>query len=225
MRLNLKCEQSDGFRNFQPESPESQESPNETQILSLDEPRSISPASPASSPDSLPAQVNNIPALSQQDWQYFQYYVERLSDLLLNGHAPYNPLRSLIVPRMTSSPLLLQAVCSISAQHRANGAGIEKPQFQTAATAYYLRALSNLKQWIPYISWLQDTAQYGGDTESLETAVLVSIFLCKHEIIKAGVSNWRSHLVAIESFCRLLASDERAGMSEVVMYARSLYVF
>ncbi|KAJ5620288.1 hypothetical protein N7510_004272 [Penicillium lagena] len=122
---------------------------------------------------------------------------------------------------MTSSPLLLNAVISVSAQHRANSTKDDKMVFQTAATSYYLRSLSSLKHWIPYISSLQEaSACY--DFEALEIVLLASIFLCKHEIIKAGVANWRHHLLGIESFCQFLEMHQPAHMTETIMYARSL---
>ncbi|KAL4874437.1 fungal-specific transcription factor domain-containing protein [Aspergillus karnatakaensis] len=172
----------------------------------------------------LPAQVGYFPNLQHADWQNLQYYVEKLSDLILNGHAPQNPLRELIIPRTASSPLLLQAICSISAQHRANGTAEGKDEFQAAATAYYLRSLSKLKEWIPYISCLQEAEGYH-DFEATELVLLISIFLCKHEIIKAGVADWRPHLTAIGSFCRLLEQNGHSSSTETIKYARSFILY
>lgn len=172
---------------------------------------------------SLPIHVGYFSNMSSIDWQLLQYYVEKLSDLILNGHAPQNPLRSVVLPRMASSPLLLQAVCSIAAQHRANSATEDKQQLQRMATGYYVRALSNLKEWIPYISWMQDTSTCM-DSEAIELVLLISVFLCKHEIIKAGVANWRPHLLGVESFCQALEGSRGDSMTDTVKYARSLYV-
>ena len=170
----------------------------------------------------IPGKIDSFSDLSHSDWQNYQYYVEKMSDLILNGHAPQNPLRVVAIPRIMSSPVLLQAVCSISAQHRANSSLKGRAQYQRAADLYYLRALSSLKNMIPYVMYLQTSAGYH-DPEALEHILLISIFLCKHEIIKSGVANWRAHLAGVELFSQFL-EDHGSCSTETIMYARSLYV-
>ncbi|KAL6856559.1 fungal-specific transcription factor domain-containing protein [Trichoderma novae-zelandiae] len=59
------------------------------------------------------------------------------------------------------------------------------------------------------------------DRDTAEMAILASIFLCKYEIIKDGVENWRFHLRGIESLCQSLDADQAASMSETLTYVRS----
>jgi hypothetical protein len=153
----------------------------------------------------------------------FQYYVERLSGLLVNAIGHENPLRSLIVPRVLSSPLLLQIVCAVSALHRSRCAdGDERRTYQMEATGYYVRALSDLRGLIPHVPWPQgDTLP--NDSRLLQIVLLSSIFLCKYEIIKDGVTHWRRHLEGIESFSQLLDGGAwAASMPDIMEFAQSL---
>ena len=157
--------------------------------------------------------------ISQPECWLFQYYIEKLSGLLVNAVGYENPLQSLIVPRVLSSPLLLRTVCSVSALHRSSCAeGDEANKYQTEATRYYVWALSDLREHVPLL--------YGkSNTGLLQTVLLSSIFLCKYEIIKDGVTNWRRHLKGIESLCQLLGDRDSFGpMTDIMEFARSLYV-
>lgn len=169
-------------------------------------------------------QPSYIPDISQADWEHIQYYVERLSGLILNAYTHLNPLRSLVVPRIVSSPLLLHSVCSISAQHRANQAVEGRTRLQTEATSYYIQALATVRERVSALSFLE-LDPVTPDAESLEVLLLSSIFLCMHEIIKSGVENWRQHLWGIESLWKFLERVSPGHMSETVLYSRSLYVF
>ncbi|KAL7785639.1 fungal-specific transcription factor domain-containing protein [Trichoderma ceciliae] len=59
------------------------------------------------------------------------------------------------------------------------------------------------------------------DKDTAEMAILASIFLCKYEIIKDGVENWRFHLRGIESLCQSLDAEQTASMSNTLTYVRS----
>ncbi|RDL38692.1 uncharacterized protein BP5553_03032 [Venustampulla echinocandica] len=151
----------------------------------------------------------------------FQYYVERLSGLLVNAIGHENPLRSLIVPRLLSSPLLLQTVCAVSALHRSSYAdGDERTTYQTAATGYYVQALADLRDLI-----LQGDTLLS-DSGLLQIVLLSSIFLCKYEIIKDGVTSWRRHLEGLESFSRLLEGDAwGASMPDIMVFSQSFITY
>jgi hypothetical protein len=119
--------------------------------------------------------------------------------LLVNAIGYENPLCSLIVPRVLSSSHLLQAVCAVSALHRASHAeGDARTTYQAEATGYYVRAMSALRDLIPQVTLQQDDT-VSNDSGRLEVALLSSIFLCKYEIIKDGVHNWRRHFQGIET--------------------------
>lgn len=155
----------------------------------------------------------------------FQYYVERLSGLLVNAIGYENPLCSLIVPRALSSSILLEAVCAVSALHRSSHAeGDERTTYQAEATGYYVRAMSDLRDLIPQVSSSRDDTM-PLDSGQLEIALLSSIFLCKYEIIKDGVHDWRRHLQGIETLAQLLGGDaSTASMPDILRFTQSLYV-
>ena len=170
-----------------------------------------------------PSSLSHTPEIPHDDWHHLQYYVERQSNLILNAYTLRNPLRSVVLPRIMASPVLRHAVCSIAAQHRANQTHGDKDALQVAATSYYVRALSKVKESIASISTLPGLLDCW-DAGAVEDTVLASIFLCMHEITKSGVENWRQHLVGIESLWPLLMQRRAGEMSEAIMFVQSLYV-
>jgi len=172
---------------------------------------------------SLRPNPEQVPSLSQRDWQHLQYFFYRLSYLVLNAHTSRNPLLYLAIPLLVSSPSLPPAICSTAAQHRANTAEAGFCGWQLEATKYYVRALRSLKTCIPGVSGFQNGTSYH-EQQALETVLLSSIFLCKYEVIKDGIHNWRQHLAGIASCCDLLEQNSTYPTSEIAVYARSLYV-
>lgn len=208
--------------------------------------------------------------LSTSEYFYLQYYLERLSNVLVNANSRVNPLKSLILPRIASSSLLLDAICATAAVHRSSSSEVDRSEYATMATRYYVRVLSAVRELIPRVSSsssgsgsvsgraidlitdgeesnpVDDDTEMGGDDggssskgkgkgkaknkrnmaiedkDTAEMAILASIFLCKYEIIKDGVENWRFHLRGIESLCQSLDADQAASMSETLAYVRSL---
>ncbi|ETS03298.1 hypothetical protein M419DRAFT_75762 [Trichoderma reesei RUT C-30] len=208
--------------------------------------------------------------LSTSEYFYLQYYLERLSNVLVNANSRVNPLKSLILPRISSSSLLLDAICATAAVHRSSASEVDRSEYATMATRYYVRVLSAVRELIPRVSSSKsgsgsgsgramdlitdgneaspvddgsdigedDAASSSGkgkgkgkaknnrskaieDKDTAEMAILASIFLCKYEIIKDGVENWRLHLRGIESLCQSLDADQAASMSETLTYVRS----
>ncbi|PTB79861.1 hypothetical protein M440DRAFT_1347331, partial [Trichoderma longibrachiatum ATCC 18648] len=218
---------------------------------------------------------HDIPSLSEfsylstSEYFYLQYYLERLSNVLVNANSRVNPLKSLILPRIASSSLLLDAICATAAVHRSSSSEVDRSEYTTMATRYYVRVLSAVRELIPRVSssssgpgsvsgraidlitdgddlnLVDDRSEIGEDDASssskgkgkgkannmrnrpiedkdtAEMAILASIFLCKYEIIKDGVENWRLHLRGIESLCQSLDADQAASMSETLAYVRS----
>ena len=209
--------------------------------------------------------------LSTSEYFYLQYYLERLSYVLVNANSRVNPLKSLILPRIASSSLLLDAICATAAVHRSSASEVDRSEYATMATRYYVRVLSAVRELIPRVSSsssgsgpvsgrtrdlltdgdasisMDDGDDIAGDDDgsssskgkgkgkaknkrntaiadkdTAEMAILASIFLCKYEIIKDGVENWRFHLRGIESLCQSLDADQAASMSETLTYVRSL---
>lgn len=125
--------------------------------------------------------------LSTLELHYLQYHVEQGSKLLANLETDENPLRALIIPRALLSPLLMKAVCAVSAMHLANRSH-DSLNNGTTATNYYIRTLRGLRSTLsePPSSALRD------DT------MLAVAFLCKYEIVRGSVKQWAIHLDALQ---------------------------
>ncbi|KAL7948069.1 fungal-specific transcription factor domain-containing protein [Trichoderma barbatum] len=206
--------------------------------------------------------------LSTSEYFFLQYYLERLSNVLVNANSFVNPLKSLILPRIASSSLLLDAICATAAVHRSSASDVDRSEYATMATRYYVRVLSAVRDLIPRVTNGSSGASGSGskrreliadgresspvesessgdyssnsnskgkgktrnkikrkivieDKDTAEMAILASIFLCKYEIIKDGVENWRFHLRGIESLCQSLDPEQAASMSNTLTYVRS----
>ena len=131
-------------------------------------------------------------------------------------------MRSLIVPRAVASPLLLQTVCAASLLHQARFCDEQQSLMHDKATSYYVRAMSSLQNRVPYVLQLKDTSAW--NPWAFEELLLATMFLCIFEITKDGISNWRRHLIGIESFCQLLGDMELLSAPEPLQFVKSLYV-
>ncbi|KAL7928470.1 fungal-specific transcription factor domain-containing protein [Trichoderma chlorosporum] len=196
--------------------------------------------------------------LSTSEYFFLQYYLERLSNVLVNANSLANPLKSLILPRIASSNLLLDAICATAAVHRCSASDVDRSEYATMATRYYVRVLSAVRDLIPRVTngssgassrrrelitdgeesspAESESSDYNDgkgkpknknrrrmiieDKDTAEMAILASIFLCKYEIIKDGVENWRFHLKGIESLCQSLDPEQAASMSNTLAYVR-----
>ncbi|KAJ6121720.1 hypothetical protein N7512_004185 [Penicillium capsulatum] len=150
--------------------------------------------------------------LSSNESHYLQYHVEHGSKLLANLESDDNPLRSLLIPRSMSSPLLMKAVCAVSALHLANRS--HHFDAQTAAADYYGRALGGIR-----------TALAESSTDSLSDDAMLAVgLMCKYEVVRGSVSQWVVHLNALQ---RLIAS--RGGLismdRDAAEFLRGLYVY
>lgn len=118
---------------------------------------------------------------------YLQYHVEQGSKLLANLETDENPLRALIIPRALMSPLLLKAVCAVSAMHLANRS-FYSSNSETAAADYYGRTLRELRT----------TLAEHPDSTFRDDTILAVAFLCKYEIVRGSVKQWAVHLDALQ---------------------------
>ncbi|PTB44890.1 hypothetical protein M441DRAFT_130997 [Trichoderma asperellum CBS 433.97] len=104
-----------------------------------------------------PSMAGPVPSLSAFSYlstnQYFflQYYLERLSNVLVNANSDSNPLKSLILPRIASSNLLLDAICATASLHRSSASDAD-PLAYSDATRYYVRVLSAVRDLIPQVT-------------------------------------------------------------------------
>lgn len=136
--------------------------------------------------------------LSGHESHYLQYHVEHGSKLLANLESDDNPLRSLLIPCAMSSPLLMKAVCAVSALHLANRS--QEFSAQNAAATFYGRTLSGIR-----------TAIAKCPTEFLpDDAMLAVGLMCKYEIVRGSIEQWVVHLQAMQ---RLIAS--RGGLGSM----------
>lgn len=149
--------------------------------------------------------------LSGTESHYLQYHVEFGSRLLANLESDDNPLRSVLIPRAMSSPLLMRAVCAVSALHLANRS--QDLSAQTAAANFYGRALSGIRAAL---------TESLTDVLSDDTMLAVGL-MCKYEIVRGSVKQWVVHLSALQ---RLIAS--RGGLTsmdaDAAQFLRGLYV-
>ena len=135
----------------------------------------------------VPKQCGSLSHLSNLEMHYLQYHMEQGSKLLANLESDENPLRSLIIPYALSSPLLMKALCAVSAMHLANRS-CGNLSAQNAAANYYVRTMSGLR------SALSKAPVEGFPTDS----ILAVAILCKYEIVRGSVKQWAVHLSALE---------------------------
>lgn len=159
---------------------------------------------------SRPQGYPNPSHLSGAESHYLQYHVEFGSRLLANLESDDNPLRSLLVPRAMSSPLLMKAVCAVSALHLANRS--QGFSAQAAAANFYGRALNGIRTAL---------AECSTDRLSDDTMLTVGL-MCKYEVVRGSVKQWVVHLTALQ---RLIAA--RGGLSsmdgDAAQFLRGLY--
>ncbi|KAF4458443.1 hypothetical protein FALBO_14823 [Fusarium albosuccineum] len=173
---------------------------------------------------SVPPSPGMLPELSTLDIRLFQYYVEKLSSRLANADGLWNPLRVLVIPRMCSSIVLFHAACAGSALHMARFSSEDVERYDRLARLHYVQALSALKNLIPTLN----QAQAATDKSMLnldEIALLASIFLCKYEIIKDGMSIWRHHLDGVETLYTFLASKYRGSRHDTIEFAHNFLTY
>ncbi|KAJ5127383.1 hypothetical protein N7448_008162 [Penicillium atrosanguineum] len=150
--------------------------------------------------------------LSGHESHYLQYHVEHGSKLLANLESDDNPLRSLLIPCAMSSPLLMKAVCAVSALHLANRS--QEGSAQNAAATFYGRTLSGIRTAIAKCS-----------TEFLpDDAMLAVGLMCKYEIVRGSIKQWVVHLHAMQ---RLITSRGGLGSMnpDAAQFLRGLFVY
>ncbi|KAJ5663986.1 hypothetical protein N7507_004717 [Penicillium longicatenatum] len=160
----------------------------------------------------VPRPRNYISHLSDHESHYLQYHVQQGSRLLANLESDDNPLRSLLIPRAMSSPLLMRAVCAVSALHLANRS--QGFSAQTASATFYGRTLNGIRSVL-----------FESSPEALsDNAMLAVGLLCKYEIVRGSVKQWVVHLNALQ---RLIAT--RGGLHsmdpDAAHFLRGLYLY
>lgn len=159
----------------------------------------------------IPQPQGYISHLTTYETHYLQYHMEQASRLLANLENDANPLRSMLIPRAMSSPLLMKAVCAVSALHLANRS--QGCVAHTAAVNYYTGTLSGLRIAL-------DQCLTGVFPED---AMLAVGLLCKYEIVRGSVKQWVVHLNALQRL--IVARGGFASMNrDAAEFLRGLYV-
>jgi hypothetical protein len=136
--------------------------------------------------------------ISGHEAHYLQYHEAMASQRLANLESEHNPLRSFLIPRAMSSPLLMKAVCAISAMHLSNRT--DSLDAKTAAIDFYGRTLRGLQAVMA-----QSVTEVVPDD-----AMLAVGMLCKYEVVRGSVKQWVIHLTALH---RLIES--RGGLGSM----------
>ncbi|KAL4990471.1 fungal-specific transcription factor domain-containing protein [Aspergillus falconensis] len=154
-----------------------------------------------------------ISHLSHLDTHYLQYHMEQGSKLLANLETDENPLRSLLIPRALSSPLLMNALCALSAIHFSNRAHHSWSAENEGAT-YYIDTMRGLRTTLA-------TSQ---GSSVPDDAILAVSLLCKYEIVRGSVKQWTVHLDALQTLV-----SSRGGFSQInqdaAEFIRGLFVY
>ncbi|KAL4881404.1 fungal-specific transcription factor domain-containing protein [Aspergillus karnatakaensis] len=135
-----------------------------------------------------PSPSRLISHLSNLDTHYLQYHMEKGSKLLANLETDENPLRSLLIPRALSSPLLMNALCALSAIHFSNRTHYSWAAENEGAN-YYIDTMRGLR-------FALMTCQ---PKEIPDDAILAVALLCKYEIVQGSVKQWAVHLDALQT--------------------------
>lgn len=127
---------------------------------------------------------------------YIQYHVERGSHLVLNLQMERNPLNEVLIPRALSSPLLLNALCTLSAGHMSNWESPNGDTLRKAEMTYYGKTLSGIRNALTDLSQLVFMSP--AYITLLEELLATVASLCKYEAVRGSVRSWRGHLEALQ---------------------------
>ncbi|KAJ5491447.1 hypothetical protein N7539_003014 [Penicillium diatomitis] len=150
--------------------------------------------------------------LSSEEAHYLQYHEVMGSQRLANLDSEHNPLRSFLIPRAMTSPLLMKAVCAISAMHLSNRT--DNPDAKYASLDFYDRTLKGLRNVIAESA-----------TESIPDDALLAVgMMCKYEVVRGSVKQWVVHLTALH---KLISSRGGFGTMdpEAAHFLRGLYIY
>jgi hypothetical protein len=136
--------------------------------------------------------------ISGERMRFLQYYIERASDRLINLEIADNPLRTLVLPRASSSILVLNALCALAACHQSNTSQGLELQSSARALSYYSRTLQDLRKSLE-VNCSGNNDDLLPSTDSILTAAL----LCKYEIVSGSTKQWPLHLKAVQRLVAL----------------------
>lgn len=158
--------------------------------------------------------LSSYPTISQTEVFLLQHYFDRLCAILVNVDSPANPLKSVLIPRALTSPVLLHAVCAVSACHFANTLTDFGRDARRVSIALYTKAVQELNMVLT-----EARSQNSPDTSSSDISLLTAVFVCKYQITKGSVSKWRPLLTGVQ---QMLDVYKDSVASETRLYVQSL---
>lgn len=158
--------------------------------------------------------LSTYPAISQTEVFLLQHYFDRLCAILVNVDSPANPLKSVLIPRALTSPVLLHAVCAVSACHFANTLTDFGHDARRVSISLYTKAVQELNQVLT-----EARSQNSPDASSSDIFLLTAVFVCKYQITKGSVSKWRPLLTGVQ---QMLDVYKDSVASETRLYVQSL---
>ncbi|KAL2418213.1 hypothetical protein ABEF95_004625 [Exophiala dermatitidis] len=160
--------------------------------------------------------ISTMPQISATQHYLLQHYVERSSSVLLNVDGLTNNLRTLILPRVFGSSMLINAIFATSAGHLY--IFNKNPEHRTGALTYYNKAAADLQNLIAKLESDITVADR-------ESALLTSVFLCKYEIVSGGLNHWRSHLHGLQKMFSLFQQHDNGVSQNIASYVRSFIAY
>lgn len=158
--------------------------------------------------------LSSYPTISQTEVFLLQHYFDRLCPILVNVDSPANPLKSVLIPRALTSPVLLHAVCAVSACHFANTLTDFGRDARRVSIALYTKAVQELN-----LVLTEARSQNSPDASSSDIFLLTAVFVCKYQITKGSVSKWRPLLTGVQ---QMLDVYQDSVASETRLYVQSL---
>lgn len=127
---------------------------------------------------------------------YIRYHVERGSHLVLNVQMERNPLNEVLIPRALASPLLLNALCTLSAGHMSSWESPNGDALRKAEMTFYGKTLSGIRNALSDLSRLVFMSP--AYITLLEELLATVASVCKYEAVRGSVRSWRGHLEALQ---------------------------
>jgi Fungal specific transcription factor domain len=141
--------------------------------------------------------ITRSPSIFQaSEFFYLQYHAELGSQLLSNLETQRNPLNEVLIPRAFSSPLLMNALCTLSAGHMSNRASSNQETLRKAEMIYYGKTLSGVRRALANLP--EENVTNPAYRFSLEELLATVASLTKYEVVRGSVRSWRGHMEALQ---------------------------
>ena len=116
--------------------------------------------------------------------------------MVLNVQMERNPLNEVLIPRALASPLLLNALCTLSAGHMSSWESPNGDALRKAEMTFYGKTLSGIRNALSDLSRLVFMSP--AYITLLEELLATVASVCKYEAVRGSVRSWRGHLEALQ---------------------------